>query len=79
MTNVAHFERSAHFYNFDNYKKVKVLYEQSTSEYTFSFGLKTPICIQAKLSFVFKPNRILYSSQIESCIQAKLKVVIKPN
>ena len=44
-------------------------------EYTFHFGLKTPICIQAKLSFVFKPNRILYSSQIECCIQAKLKRV----
>ena len=24
--------------------------------YYFSFGLNTPICIQAKLSFVFKPN-----------------------
>ena len=55
------------------------LHKISYLEYTFHFGLKTPICIQAKLSFVFKPNRILYSSQIESCNQAKLKVVFKPN
>ena len=48
-------------------------------EYTFHFGLKTPICIQAKSHFVFKPNWMLYSSQIESCNQAKLKVVFKPN
>ena len=49
------------------------------SDYTKSFTLNTPFHLAWRHQFVFKPNWVLYSSQIESCIQAKLNVVIKPN
>ena len=42
------------------------------SDYTKSFTLNTPFHLAWRHQFVFKPNWMLYSSQIESCIQAKL-------
>ena len=47
--------------------------------YNINFGLYTTFDLAWWHVCVFKPNRFLYSSQIESCNQAKSKVVIKPN